>query len=54
VGSPFEGERYGDNFGQRGNYRYWDHNIEFGGDLGTIKLKILAFQEKNDLEVYLE
>ena len=54
AGSPFEGKRYGDNFGQRGNYRYWDHNIEFGRDLGTIKLKILAFQEKNDLKVYLE
>jgi hypothetical protein len=48
----FVGERYGDDFGQRGNYRYWDHNTELGGGLGTIKL-ILTFQENNDPEVYL-
>jgi len=35
-------------------YMYHDHNIEFGWDLGTIKLKISAFQEKNDPEAYLE
>jgi hypothetical protein len=28
--------------------------VELGGDLGTINLKILVFQMKNGLEVYLE
>jgi len=36
------------------NYRYRDHNVELGGDLGTIKMKILVFQMKNGPEVYLE
>jgi hypothetical protein len=48
------GETYGDNLGQKDNYRYQDHNAELGGDLDIIKLKILAFQGKNDLEVYFE
>ena len=50
----FVRERYGDNFGQMGNYRYQDHNVELSGDLDTIKMKILAFHGKNNLEVYLE
>lgn len=33
---------------------YQDHNVELGGDLKTITLKILAFQGKNDPENYLE
>jgi len=37
-----------------GNYKYRDHNVEFGGDLGTIKLQISTFQGKNDSNVYLE
>jgi hypothetical protein len=37
-----------------GNYGYQDHNVELSGDLDTIKMKILAFQGKNNLEVYLE
>jgi hypothetical protein len=49
----FVRERFGDDFGQRGNYRYRDHNTELGGGLDTIKL-ILTFQGNNDPEVYLE
>ena len=41
-------------FSQRGDYRYQDYNAELGEDLGIIKLKILAFQKKNDPEIYLE
>jgi hypothetical protein len=26
-----------------GSYMYCDHNVDFGGDLGNIKLKILIF-----------
>jgi hypothetical protein len=48
------GEKHGDNFGQRGNYRYQDHISKLCEDLGTIKLKISVFQGKNDPEVYLE
>jgi hypothetical protein len=44
----------GINFGQMYNYRYRDHNVELGGDLGTINLKILVFQMKNAPKVYLE
>jgi len=40
----FLGEKNGDNFGQRGNYRYRDHNAKLGRDLGTIKLKISTFK----------
>ena len=47
-------DKYDENFSQKGKYKYCDYNAEFGGDLGIIKLKILAFQGKNDLEVYLE
>jgi hypothetical protein len=43
-----------DNFGQKCNYRYRDHNVELGENLGTIKMKIVAFQGKNDPKVYLE
>jgi hypothetical protein len=50
----FIGEIYGDNFGPRRNYRYQDHKNELDGDLDTIKLKIPAFQGKNDPQVYLE
>ena len=49
----FVGERYGDDFGQTCNFRYWHHNVELGGGLGTIKL-ILTFQENNDPKIYLE
>ena len=53
----FVGETYSDNFGQRGNYRYQkvqNHNAKLDGDLCTIKVKIPAFQGKNDPEVYLK
>jgi hypothetical protein len=40
--------KYDDNFGQMGNYRYQDHNVELSGNLGTIKLKILAFKGRNN------
>jgi hypothetical protein len=50
----FVGERYGDNVGQRCNYRYQDYNTELGGDLGTIKLKISVLLGNNDPKVYLE
>ena len=46
--------KYDDNFGQMGNYRYQDHNVELSGNLGIIKLKILAFKGRNNPEVYLE
>ena len=39
----FVGEKYGDNFGYKGNYMYRDHNVELGGDLDTIKLKASVF-----------
>ena len=44
----FIGETFGDNLGQKDNYRYQDHNAELGGDFGTVKLKIPAFSGKND------
>lgn len=45
---------YDDNFIQMGSYMYCDHNVDFGGDLGNIKLKILIFLGKNDSKVYLK
>ena len=37
-----------------GSYMYCDHNVDFSGDLGNIKLKILIFLGKNDSKVYLK
>lgn len=38
----YRGDIYGDNFSERGNYRYRDHNVKFSGDLSRINLKVLA------------